>query len=382
MIIPSKHNGYTKDGVRRLFLGGGGGPSQTTSTVSNTNVPEYARPYVETMLGATQQQLFQGNKDESGNFNITGFKPYQAYGGTYDAQGNQTSYDPGKAIAGFQPMQESAQRGVANMQVPGQYGQAMGVTGAGIRGALGTAGQGAGLTGMGYEAAGAGDRYAQQATNPYATQAYMSPYMQNVVDVQNREAMRNAGIAGTQQQAEATRAGAFGGSRDAIMRAERERNLSTLMNQNQAQGLQNAFQQAQQSQQFGANLGLQGMQAGMQGVGAGIGAQQAAYSQAMQGGQNLANLGQQQLAAQQGIYNMQNQFGAQQQGLEQQKINQAIQDYANAQQYPLMQLGTMSNMLRGLPMQSQTTNQYVAAPNQLTQGIGMVGAGAGWLPRS
>ena len=148
------------------------------------------------------------------------------------------------------------------------------------------------------------------------------------------------------------------------------------MNQNQAQGLQNAFQQAQQSQQFGANLGLQGMQAGMQGVGAGINAQQAAYNQAMQGGQQLAGLGQQQLAAQQGIYGMQNQFGAQQQALEQQKINQAMQDYANAQQYPLMQLGTMSNMLRGLPMQASSTQQYQAAPNQLSQAIGTIGAGA------
>jgi hypothetical protein len=41
-----------------------------------------------------------------------------------------------------------------------------------------------------------------------------------------------------------------------------------------------------------------------------------------------------------------------------------------------MQLGVMSNMLRGLPMQSSTTNQYVAAPNQITQGIGLAGAGA------
>jgi len=56
--------------------------------------------------------------------------------------------------------------------------------------------------------------------------------------------------------------------------------------------------------------------------------------------------------------------------------NQAIQDYANTQQYPLMQLGTMSNMLRGLPMQASTTNQYQAAPNQLTQAIGTIGSGA------
>jgi soluble cytochrome b562 len=96
----------------------------------------------------------------------------------------------------------------------------------------------------------------------------------------------------------------------------------------------------------------------------------------MSGAQNLANLGQQQLGAQQGIYNLQNTTGAQQQALEQQKINQGIQDYSNAQQYPLMQLGTMSNMLRGLPMQAQTTQQYVAAPNNVTQAIGAAGAGA------
>jgi hypothetical protein len=117
-------------------------------------------------------------------------------------------------------------------------------------------------------------------------------------------------------------------------------------------------QLGEQSRQFGANYGMQNLQAGMQGA------------------QQLAGLGQAGLASQQGIYNLQNTVGAQQQALEQQKINQAMTDYANAQQYPLMQLGTMSNMLRGLPMQAQTTNQYAAAPNQMTQAIGTAGAAA------
>jgi len=367
--------------------GGGGGTQQSTNTTYQTNIPEYAKPYVETMLGATQKQLFQGTPtaatyDEEGKeltpagFDITGFQPYRSYGGTYDAQGNQTSYDPGKSIAGFQPMQTQAQQGIANMQTPEQYGQAMGITGQGIMGQLGTAGQGVGLSGMGYQAADAGNQYAQQATNPYAMQAYMSPYMQNVVDIQQREAQRQGDIASTGRNAQAVQAGAFGGSRQAVMDAEAARNLATQKGDIQAQGLQSAFQQAQQAQQYGAGLGLQGMQAGMQGVGAGIGAQQAGYGQAMSGAQNLANLGQQQLAAQQGIYSLQNTTGAQQQALEQQKVNQAIQDYSNAQQYPLMQLGTMSNMIRGLPMQAQTTQQYVAAPNPITQAIGAAGAGA------
>jgi hypothetical protein len=360
-----------------MYLGGGGGGGQPTQTTSyQTNIPEYAKPYVETMLGATQKQLFQGTPTEDGGFNITGFQPYRAYGGTYDEQGNQLSYDPGKAVAGFQPLQQQAQTGIANMQTPEQYGQAIGLTGQGIMGQLGTAGQGVGLAGLGYEAAGAGNRYAQQATNPAAMQAYMSPYMQNVVDVQQREAQRQADIAGTQRNAQAVRAGAFGGSRQAITDAEAARNLALQKGDIQATGLQSAFQQAQQAQQYGAGLGLQGLQAGMAGVGAGIGAQQAGYGQAMQGAGQLAGLGAQQLASQQGIYNLQNTIGAQQQALEQQKINQAMQDYANAQQYPLMQLGTMSNMLRGLPMQAQTTQQYAAAPNALTQAIGAAGAGA------
>jgi hypothetical protein len=327
------------------------------------------------MLGATQKQLFQTQPGADGTTEITGFQPYKAYGGTYDKSGNQTSYDPSKGIAGFQPMQTTAQQGVAGMQVPGQYGQAMDITGAGVRGAIGTAGQGVNLSGLGYEAAGAGNRYAQQATNPSDMQAYMSPYMQNVVDTQQREAQRTADIARGGRNAQAVGAGAFGGSRQAIMDAEAARNLAMQKGDIQATGLQSAFQQAQQAQQYGANLGLQGLQAGMQGVGAGIGAQQAAYNQAMQGANQLATLGGQQFKTQQDIYNLQNQFGGQQQALEQQKLNQAMQDYANAQQYPLMQLGTMSNMIRGLPMQASTTQQYQAQPSMLTQGIGALGAG-------
>jgi hypothetical protein len=48
-----------------------------------------------------------------------------------------------------------------------------------------------------------------------------------------------------------------------------------------------------------------------------------------------------------------------------------------AQQYPQQQLAFMSNMLRGLPMQSATTNMYQAAPSNVSQlaGLGMAGYG-------
>ena len=264
MIIGNKFSGYSADN-RRLyhFGGGGGGTTQSTGTTYTTNIPEYAEPYVNTMLGATQKQLF----DMSGN-EITGFKPYKPY------STNANDY-----VAGFSPMQEQAMRTAAS---PEAFGREVG--------------------------------------------GYMSPYMQNVVDIQKREAMRGAGIMGAQNQAQATNAGAFGGYREGIQRAENQRNLGTQMNDIQLKGQQMAFDNAQQ---------------------------QARTSQ----GQQM-------------------QYGSMQQSQEQQKINQRLQDFANAQQYPLMQLGTMSNMLRGLPMQAQTTNQYVAAPNPITQGIGVAGAGA------
>ena len=670
--------------------GGGGGPTQTTSTVQNTNIPQYAQPYVETMLGATQEQLFQGTRTPTvtnpetgevtgGEFNITGFKPYQAYGGTYDAQGKQLSYDPSKAIAGFQPLQERAQAGIGGMgfdptrynmaqlgaeaagkggissaqqalgygaqgAAAGQAGQAFGLQSAGeaqalarqqagmanLYGAQGAAvgrqgqqlglqggqlgitggamygAQGAGYgkeaagladpalaygaqgsdygalgadygalgaeyggTGAGYGAqaaqlantalgygqgsadigqmalraqgmgegiagqsqalarqqAGAGSQYARMATDPRVTQALMNPYTQNVLDVQNKEMQRQADIAGTQRGAQAARAGAFGGSRQAIESAEANRNLAMMKNANTAQALNQAYQQAQAQQQFGANLnlqglssaqqglgtalqggqlglsglgtalqgqqgalagvgqagamyglGMQGAQTGMQGAGlgmqgaglgiqgtqaglAGVNAANQAYqtgiqgagmglqgvntqlagvdrqlagtaqgmqgaglglqgvgaatnagqlglqgaqvglqgtAQGMQGAQagmqgvqgaqagygltgaqaaNLTNMLGQQQQNQLGLYGAQSTMGGQQQALEQAKINQAMQDYANAQQYPLMQLGTMSNMLRGLPMQASTTNQYAASPNPLSQAIGTIGAG-------
>jgi hypothetical protein len=325
-----------------LILGGGGGgaPTQTTSTSYQTNIPEYARPYVETMLGATQKQLFQGTPSGDGGFNITGFQPYKAYGGSYDAQGNQTSYDPSKAIAGFSPLQQQAQQGIGNLQVPGQFNQAM----------MGTANAGMGGFGVANQA----------TTGGFQNQVggYMNPYLDMALQPALQEAQRQYGITGTQQQSAATQAGAFGGSREAIMAAENERNKNTAMNQIIGQGYNQAFQGAQQQY----NQNMQNQLAGY-----GLAGQQAGQ---------LAGIAGQKLGAEQAIYGAQNQAGAQQQAQQQQIINQSMQDYANAQQYPLMQLGTMSNMIRGLPMQAQTTNQYAAAPNQLTQGIGTAGAAA------
>jgi hypothetical protein len=226
---------------------------------------------------------------------------------------------------------------------------------------------GLGSMGLAGQAVGLGGQYAQMAQDPRITQNYMSPYMQNVVDYQKSQALRDYNIGRPMRARQAIGAGAFGGSRQAIAEAEAERSLQSQLQGIAATGSQKAFEDAQRQQQFGANLGLQGIQAGLQGMG-----------QATQAAGALGQLGQQQLGAQTNILNLQSQVGAQQQAQEQQKINQAIQDYATAQQYPYMQLGIMNAMLRGLPLQSTTTQSYQAQPSTgqqlLGYGLGALGA--------
>jgi hypothetical protein len=117
--------------ISNLFGGGGGSqqaaPQQTSSNVYQTNIPQYAQPYVENMLNATQAQLF--NTDSSGN--ITGFNQYQPYTGMTQDQLTAAQ----SAVAGFSPLQQQAQSSAANLQVPGQYGAATGQTMRGIMGA-------------------------------------------------------------------------------------------------------------------------------------------------------------------------------------------------------------------------------------------------------
>jgi hypothetical protein len=253
-----------------LYMGGGGGGGPNTTYSQTSNIPEYAQPYVEQMLGSAQGEIF--NKDASGN--PTSIKPYQPF-----------SNDPNAYIAGFSPMQRQAQQSTQNLQ--------------------------------------AGPQGFQQDVG-----AYMSPYAEYALQPQMQAAARQSAIQGQQQQAQAAQAGAFGGGRDAIMRAERERALGDTQSNIMATGMQNAFNQAQQ--QYNTGFGQQT-----------------------------------------GLIGLQNQMGQQVQSLEQSKINQQIQDYATAQQYPMLQLANMSALTRGLPMQSGTTQMYQAAPSMASQLAGL-----------
>jgi hypothetical protein len=350
---PLGNSATYKKATGGYVLGGGGGgspppppASPTTTTVQNTSIPEYAQPYVETMLGATQQQLFNTSTNPDGSVQITGVKPYVPY-----------SQNPSDYIAGFSPMQQQAFNTTANMQVPGQYGAATGM-------AMGAGMQSMGLAG---QEAQAGNRYNQMATNPGAVGAFMNPYVQQSLAPQLQQLAQQTGINTAAEQGAATSAGAFGGSREALMNSLQQQQGNLAAQQAIGQGYNTAYNNAMQNMQYGAGLGLQGQQAAMQGIGQGLSA-----------ANQLAGIGGQQLAAQQGIAAAQMQAGTAQQQQQQNIINQAVQNYATAQQYPEQQLSFMNAMLRGLPTQQMTTQGYQAAPSSLSQltGLGLAGLGA------
>jgi len=195
-------------------------------------------------------------------------------------------------IARFDPMQLQAQQAAANMRVSPYLGQSAGLAQRAGQFQTGSfespylsqvGGLSSAPTKFGFERVSgqydpakfqaervAAERAAAERastgrfTDPGVAQSYMSPYMQNVVDIQKREAQRAADIAGTQRGAEAVRSGAFGGSRQAIMEAEAQRNLAQQMGDIQARGSQAAYEQAAQQFQTDEQRNLAMQQANIQ----------------------------------------------------------------------------------------------------------------------
>lgn len=358
-------------GVLRDGGGGGGGGAPTQQTVTQTNIPDYARGYVQDMLGRAEALTTQNQ--------------YQPYAG--------------QQVAGFTPMQAQAFQNIAGQQTAGQIGEASDLASQVGRTALGAFGQGqqlgqqalgygaagAGMSGMGF---GAGQRYEQMATSPGAQAAFMSPYMQNVVDFQKQQALRDYGIAQQGRNAAAVKSGAFGGSRQAVAEGEANRALMNQMAGIQAAGTQKAFEDAQKQMQFGADLGLRGLSAGYQGIGMGLqGVGQAVgagqyglqgLGQAGSAASTLGALGQTQFQQQSAINEAMARAGQQQQALQQRGLDVQYQDYLNSLNYPYKQIGFMSDILRGLPLSQGTASIYQAPPSMASQvagaGLGLYGA--------
>ena len=344
--------------------------------------PEIA-PYAQGLLGQSYGTLFDYQKDPSGNImyntitddkgkdvqglpKIAGFKPFQEYA-TEDR------------FAQFNPLQQQAFSGAQGMLPSQATAGASQLAGLAGLGALGTSYspntfQSQSILGNDINVGG--------STTPGLPQnnigAYMNPYMQNVVERQQADAQRQSQIAGQTQQAQAARSGAFGGSGDYLMRAQAAGNLARQKGDIQAQGLNNAYQQAMgqfnqeqqarqqaaqlnaQQQQYGAGLGLQGLQTALSGAG------------------TMGQLGQQQFQQGMDINKLQAQYGGEQQKQMQQMLDADYQNFINKQNYPYKQLGFMSDMIRGLPLSQTGSSVYQQPPSTLGQ-IGGLALGAASL---
>jgi hypothetical protein len=393
--LPHLYQGADHKGHRTYNMGGGGGGGPTQSTVTQTSVPEWLRPQTEAVLGAGMQEYFDATPRKVTNpltgettteYDITGTRPYTPY-----------SQNAADYFAPFSQQQQQVFGEAAGMRTPGgfQTGQQMtGMAGQGgldtVGSAFGYGGQGAGYGGQsamfGQQAAGTGGMYERMATDPMSMQAYMSPYMQNVVEIQKQQAIEDAQRAQLGANLGAARQGTYGGARQTLAQTQREAALNKQLSDIQAQGLQSAFDQAQKSQQFGVTSGLQGLQAGISGAqtgiqGAGMGLQGVQGAQAGFGllgrmGEQAANIGTAQQQADIARLGFQGQMGDIQQQRQQDIINQQIQNFALAQEMPAQRLAGYNALLRGYATPTSTISQYQAAANPL-QTIGALGTAAG-----
>lgn len=449
---------------------------------TQTSIPEYARPYVENMLGVAAGSIYDYQKDEAGNIVkdasgqpiIAGFKV-------------PTPYDKDR-VAGFTDLQKQAAGAAANLGPSAYNAESAGIARLVSDKALNLnyANQNygnfydapEGYQGFDYQRQTVGPQTitannmtaaktnftpgvsTQSITDAGRLDAFMSPYMQNVVEIQKREAQRAADIAGQSRNAQAVKAGAFGGSRQAIMDAEAARNLALQMGDIQAKGSQDAYssalgqfnaeqgygltaQQSNQSAGLQANLAnltneqqaavnnqalqfqasgmnaqqamqaalanqqnlLQTQQAQVQDNQYGYGQNMAAAGQTAQYGQAAAQLGQQdrQFGANLGLQglqvanqssaqignmgaqdfnqqasaiNLQNSLGTQQQQNMQGVMNADYNDYLTDQKLPYQQLGFMSDMLRGTSNLTQSTNTMFQAPPSTLSTVAGLGATA------
>ncbi len=247
---------------------------------------------------------------------------------------SQEGYQPytSQRIAGFTPEQQQSFQETLGMRTPETFEQARSGT--------------AGALGLGVGAI-------QQGMDPTGFQPFMSPYQQGVIDIAKRQAAMDALKIQNATNIGAARQGTYGGARQLLAQTEREKALGQQLTDIQTKGLQDAYTQALQRQQQAAQLGLQGGQFGLAGAQqlAQLGTQeQQASLQRQQAQQAVANVGQQ---------------------LEQRRLDQAYQDFLAQREFPYRQLEFYNAMLRGLPVQANTTStQYQAQPNMAQQVLG------------
>jgi len=368
---------------------GGGSPAPQESTVTQTNLPAYAEPYFRQGL---ERSVYES------------MRPYEAF--------------PGQRIADFSSQERDAMQGMGNMARAGSPGQFLDASN--IARNIGYQGSGMGMDianqfnpepiqsqfqtpdfGPGFTAGTVADTE--------TIQRYTNPYQQMVTDIEKREASRQSDIMGSQIGQRAAQTGGMGGYREAIMQAERERNLGQQLGDIQTKGSQAGFQQAQKafesdrdaryragqlglqtgqaadtsfSRQDAARLGAdrfnveaqrQRSELGLRG----LQGDQAGTSQRLDAARALGGFGQQQQDMDYTRLKNLQASGEIQRQLDQQGMSMGYQDFLRQQAFPREQLGFFNNMLRGLPITPGSTTASYGGPSSaerlLGSGISSVG---------
>jgi phosphoglycolate phosphatase-like HAD superfamily hydrolase len=262
----------------------------STGATNAQGLADWAAPYVTGYLGQAQAQAAE---------------PYQIYGGPL--------------TAGPSTLQSNVFSGLGGLKFPSNLGQSFSSTGAyqapntsiggGLQ-AIGTSGPGS-TGGTGGLTNGTNGASVMSGGSPGIAANYMNPYLQSVLDPQMAELRRQNDLTNMNTNAKLTQGGAFGGSRQAIMNAENNRNMMQEMNKTVGQGYSNAYDKAMQ--QFNAEQGQS---------------------------KSLADM----MAQQGGV----------QQGIEQAGTAADLAEFEKQRQYPYQQIQFQRDMMTGLPISSVT----------------------------
>lgn len=248
-------------------------------TGTESSLSNWAGPYVTDMLGRGQALA---NQD------------YQAYGGPL--------------TAGESDLQKTAFQGIAGLTIP-------------------TDKMGA---------------FTPQQFDATAAEKYMNPYLTAALEPQIAEAQRQAQIQNLANRTSATKAGAFGGGRGALMESENQRNLMSNLAGITGKGYSDAYTQAMN--QFNVEQGR------------GQTAQDAANTYGLAALQKQADT------------------GATQRDIEQQGIAADLKEFETQREYPYKQVQYQQSLLQGLPLAAQTYSysQPSALSEILSQGGGIM----------
>ena len=256
----------------------------------------------------------------------------------------------GQLTAGTSGLQNEAWQGLSNLTLPSTMTDA-----------------GGNLMDIGQKAQGIAYTPQGAAFDQAQAQQYMNPYLQAALNPQLEEARRQSQITQLNNAAKATSQGAFGGTRQALMDAETQRNLGTNLAAITGAGYNNAYDKAAaqfnadqarkiQEAQYGTETGLKGL------------------AQATTANQAAGNVGAQE--AQYGLQNLQAlaTAGNTQQAQNQAALNAQYNQYLDQRNLPWTQMANQANLIKGLG--GTTTADYGAEQSTLQKAAGVTATGA------